>query len=328
MSLRLLADENVDQRVVHRLSHFGHDVEHVDFVTELGKGSDDGTIADHSLESERLVPTNDDDFLTEFHVDDFHGLLFIEDETLPAEHVSDIVHATGEHVDSTQVSGVIYVRSTWLRSVIAATTEAGIGGVRDIGGFGLCDVEGNGFTFCYSRVERGDDSRHIRDDRSAPRSLQLVWLSIRRKQRQDRRGCRSLTGSLREVWFPEPERFVGALLLRAFHLCDDGAYGPQYLRDVRPYGRPDDVEVDRRVPVDEFIAHSGHLGPRHVVVLVTDVVRDVLGRLSHHLEVSEHRVDGLLVLDERLERHPVRESDDFLGRLDDVIELRQGIGHT
>lgn len=37
MTFRVLADENVDQRVVHRLDHYGHDVEHVDFVSDLGK---------------------------------------------------------------------------------------------------------------------------------------------------------------------------------------------------------------------------------------------------------------------------------------------------
>jgi hypothetical protein len=32
MSLRLLADENADHRVVHRIEQFGHDIEHVDFI--------------------------------------------------------------------------------------------------------------------------------------------------------------------------------------------------------------------------------------------------------------------------------------------------------
>ncbi len=45
MSLRLLADENVDHRVVHLLRHYGHDVEHVDFVSTLGKGIGDRRIA-------------------------------------------------------------------------------------------------------------------------------------------------------------------------------------------------------------------------------------------------------------------------------------------
>ena len=49
MSFRILADEDVDHRVVHRLRHYGHDVEHVDFVAELGKGIDGGSIAQYPL---------------------------------------------------------------------------------------------------------------------------------------------------------------------------------------------------------------------------------------------------------------------------------------
>lgn len=38
MGYRLILDENVEHEVFHRLDNYGHDVEHVDFVTELGKG--------------------------------------------------------------------------------------------------------------------------------------------------------------------------------------------------------------------------------------------------------------------------------------------------
>jgi hypothetical protein len=38
MAYRLILDENVERDVFHRLENYGHDVEHVDFVPELGKG--------------------------------------------------------------------------------------------------------------------------------------------------------------------------------------------------------------------------------------------------------------------------------------------------
>lgn len=114
MSLRILADENVDQRLVHRLTHFGHDVSHVDFVSELGKGSDDATIAHHSLVTERITLMNDDDFLTEFSADEYHGLTFIEVETLSAEHAADSVHSISEHVEPNRLGGVLSVSPTWL----------------------------------------------------------------------------------------------------------------------------------------------------------------------------------------------------------------------
>jgi predicted nuclease of predicted toxin-antitoxin system len=115
MSFRILADENVDHRVVHRLRHYGHDVEHIDFVPDLGKGTDDEAIAQYSLSSNRLLLSSDDDFLTDFSEEEYSGLLFIEDETLSAERVSDVVHAIAEVVDQENVEGVFYVSSEWLR---------------------------------------------------------------------------------------------------------------------------------------------------------------------------------------------------------------------
>lgn len=45
MAYRLILDENVEQEVFHRIENYGHDVEHVDFVPELGKGAADHPIA-------------------------------------------------------------------------------------------------------------------------------------------------------------------------------------------------------------------------------------------------------------------------------------------
>jgi len=115
MSFRVLADENVDHRVVHRLRHYGHDVEHVEFVPALGKGTNDEAIAQYSLSSDRLLLTSDDDFLTDLGEEEYSGLLFIEDETLSAERVSDIVYAIAEVVDQEDVEGVFYVSPEWLR---------------------------------------------------------------------------------------------------------------------------------------------------------------------------------------------------------------------
>ena len=38
MRYRLLVDENVEYRIVHKLRNYGHDVEHVDDLSGLGKG--------------------------------------------------------------------------------------------------------------------------------------------------------------------------------------------------------------------------------------------------------------------------------------------------
>lgn len=114
MVYRLLADENVDYWVVHRLEHYGHDVEHVDRAPELGKGSSDEEIAAYSIADDRLILTNDDDFLREFCSDDYCGLLFIEDETLSSATIADIVHAISEHVGQDEIEDVFYVSTNWL----------------------------------------------------------------------------------------------------------------------------------------------------------------------------------------------------------------------
>lgn len=114
MSFRLLADENVDHRVVHRLEHYGHDIEHVDFVAELGKGSADEKIAEYCRTTNRLLVTNDDDFLTDFDEEDHQGLLFIGDETLSAEQIADILHTIATTVDQETIQNVFYVSSAWL----------------------------------------------------------------------------------------------------------------------------------------------------------------------------------------------------------------------
>jgi len=41
MSYRLLVDENVEYRIVHKLRNYGYDVQHVDDLAEFGKGTSD-----------------------------------------------------------------------------------------------------------------------------------------------------------------------------------------------------------------------------------------------------------------------------------------------
>jgi hypothetical protein len=113
MALRVLADEHIDHRVVTRLDNYGHDVVHVDFVDDLGKGSTDAAIAAHSLATDRFVLTSDDDFLTAVSSDAYHGLLFVPDEQLAPATVADIVHAIDAAVDADGLSGPLFVTPAW-----------------------------------------------------------------------------------------------------------------------------------------------------------------------------------------------------------------------
>lgn len=114
MAYRLLLDENVEHEVGHRLEHYGHDVEHVDFVPELGKGVDDGTIARYSLETNRVILTYDDDFVLTVDDDSYHAVLYLVDASVPVETVADIIEAVARQYPQTELDGVQYVGEEWL----------------------------------------------------------------------------------------------------------------------------------------------------------------------------------------------------------------------
>ena len=58
MVYRLVLDENVEHEVYHRLENHGHDVEHVGFVSNLGKGVTDRSIAKYSRETDQIIVTD------------------------------------------------------------------------------------------------------------------------------------------------------------------------------------------------------------------------------------------------------------------------------
>ena len=113
MGYRILADENVEQATINYLRKLGHDVEWVGDVEELDLGADDGAIATYGRETNRLVLTQDDDFFTQFDIQDIAVILFQKDQTLSAREVGDVVHELSEHIDQSDVT-LEYVSRNWL----------------------------------------------------------------------------------------------------------------------------------------------------------------------------------------------------------------------
>ena len=111
MSYRLVLDENVEHEVLHRLDH---DVEHVDFVPSLGKGTGDHPLARYSLETDRVIVTYDDDFVLEVDEDGYRAVLYFNDATLSVKQVADIVHAVSQHYPQDELRGLEYVGAEWL----------------------------------------------------------------------------------------------------------------------------------------------------------------------------------------------------------------------
>ena len=114
MTYRLVCDENVEHEVMFRLENYGHDVEHVDFVSKLGKGVTDDQIAQHSLREERLIVTYDDDFVLDFEPADYQAVLYLPDLSLSPSTIADAIHAMSTYYDQSAISGVEPVSSEWL----------------------------------------------------------------------------------------------------------------------------------------------------------------------------------------------------------------------
>ena len=113
MTYRILTDENVERATVNYLRKLGHDVEHLDDVTDLGLGSEDKSIARYAREHDRLILTQDDDFFTELAVEDTVGVLFQRDQTLSTREVGDAVHEMSQYLDQSDII-LEYVSENWL----------------------------------------------------------------------------------------------------------------------------------------------------------------------------------------------------------------------
>jgi len=113
MGYRILADENVEAATVNYLQKLDHDVAWVGDIDELGLGVNDSTIVTYARETDRLILTQDDDFLTEFDLGETAGVLFQEDQSLSAREIGDIVHELSECIEQSDVT-LEYVSRNWL----------------------------------------------------------------------------------------------------------------------------------------------------------------------------------------------------------------------
>ena len=104
MSYRILCDENIEQATVNYLQKLDHDVERVSEASALSEGDPDERLAAYSRETNRLVLTQDDDFLDHIHP---------EDQDLSGRQAGDIVEEMATYVSQEQVT-LEFVTEQWL----------------------------------------------------------------------------------------------------------------------------------------------------------------------------------------------------------------------
>jgi predicted nuclease of predicted toxin-antitoxin system len=114
MSYQLLLNENIEHEVLHRLEDNGHDVEHVEFVSQLGKGANDIALARYSVTTNRTIVTYDDDFIKKVPLEQYRAVLFIEDFTIPACELAEIIHSMAQIYPHDQMKGLQKTGREWL----------------------------------------------------------------------------------------------------------------------------------------------------------------------------------------------------------------------
>lgn len=114
MSFRLLLDENVEHELLDRLATAGHDIEHVEFVSKLGKSANDAAIAAYSVETDRLILTYDDDFVKRVDETAYRGVLYVPDTSLRTDDIRAIVEEISRYYPQREIDGFVYAGSEWL----------------------------------------------------------------------------------------------------------------------------------------------------------------------------------------------------------------------
>jgi predicted nuclease of predicted toxin-antitoxin system len=104
----------MEPQVGHRLEAYGHTIESVEDISGLGLGATDTEIATYSKETESVILTYDDDFLTEHEPADYHCVIFFADESLSATQVSDIIHEMAETYPESAFTGPQFGSTEWL----------------------------------------------------------------------------------------------------------------------------------------------------------------------------------------------------------------------
>lgn len=108
--MRLLCDENVKGSLYSLLEQEGYEVARVQDA--LAIGDTDREIIDHCRTEQWILLTNDDDF---FAFDTHPGILFLDEQTVPARDVVTAIRRIEGFVDGEELKNqVLHVPDGWV----------------------------------------------------------------------------------------------------------------------------------------------------------------------------------------------------------------------
>ncbi|KUG19450.1 hypothetical protein ASZ90_010837 [hydrocarbon metagenome] len=76
--------------------------------------------------------------------------------------------------------------------------------------------------------------------------------------------------------------------------------------------------------MDQFVTHAGHLTQGERRILLPDLFRDALARLTDHFQGSYDCIDGPVNPGKLLKRHASGEYIDLVGGIKDIIQIIEG----
>jgi len=112
MSFDFLLDEAVELQVRNRLQNASYEALHVEEISGLGKGADDGAVLDYARSEQFVLVTYDDDFQDLASPRD--AVLRFSDASWSAKEVADTLIRIDDLFTGDEISGELIVGRDWL----------------------------------------------------------------------------------------------------------------------------------------------------------------------------------------------------------------------
>ena len=118
------------------------------------------------------------------------------------------------------------------------------------------------------------------------------------------------------------------LMLVVFNFYQNFSYVSFNDRQPLLYSFPDYLVVDAEIPVDELIPHFCHVAPWNFYMLLFDFQRDILGRLSNYLKLTNNSTFGFIITYKRVKIHLSSKALYLFYTVNNVLKIKPFTPHT